>query len=363
MMLDKPLADPTREAIESGLIREDQNHEFKTSVDLGQGQAKCDLVDDVVAFLNARPGHLVIGVMEKRGVFVRFNPLRGDPDGEGRRFVQVLQDNIDPRPLDLAASAIDVDGGFLLCIRIGEHRRQPYQNRINGAFLLRTGAKNTPLSRDEVRALFVDEDRYRRDARDLMEREERRTAARAILTLPAPTLHLAVIPRERYAGSPPRFCRSFEPPNGAGLKAAPTYHTHRRAEVFHGCEGGSDDVALDARGGRDARFFVGDDWSIYAQVTWPIRVTEGEGRLDLPAFDTTLRSFLEAIGAFLSGEGLHGPFCVDMALRGLDHPRTAFFFPASPAIELAAPIMTDRLGDPGLAAYMCETVLRASRYG
>ncbi len=352
---------PTRAAIESGGIREDQRYEFKTEVDLGRDQAKSDLVDDVVAFLNAGPGHIVVGVMEKRGAFVRFSPLRGDPDAEARRFVQILQDNIDPKPLDLDATAIDLDGGFIMWIRIGEHRRQPYQNRINGAFLKRTGAKNTPLPRSEVEARFVDEDRYRRDARDLMVREDARTAARGVLAAPEPTLHLAIVPRERYARFPPRLRRSFEPPNGLGLKTAPTYH-ERRAGIFHGCQGGSDDVAPD-RGGHDARFFVGDDWSVYTQVAWPIRVTDGEDRLDLPGFEAGLTAFLKAIDVFLTAEGVYGPFCVDVAVRGLDHRRTAFFFPASSAIELGNPVMIDRLGDAGLAAYIYETVQRGSRYG
>ena len=120
---------------------------------------------------------------------------------------------------------------------------------------------------------------------------------------------------------------------------------------------------MPGRRGQDARFFVGDDWSVYAQVTWPVRVSSGEDRLDLPGFGADLAAFLQAIDRFLTAEGVLGPFCVDMGVRGLDHTRTAFFFPASPAIEPGDPIMADKLGAPGLAAYFCDTVQRGSRYG
>jgi predicted HTH transcriptional regulator len=139
---------PTIEMIQTRQIGEGQNYEFKGSLALSDRKAKSDFINDVVAFLNAgpgRPGHLIVGVHEKKGAFERFEPISGDPDAICRQFTSTIQDNIDPKPLGVAVSPLDVNNGFIIDVGMQEHRRRPYQNRINGAFYLRTGAKNTPI--------------------------------------------------------------------------------------------------------------------------------------------------------------------------------------------------------------------------
>ncbi|WP_293455595.1 ATP-binding protein [Phenylobacterium sp.] len=141
---------PTPDLIESKQITEGATCEFKVQIDLDDARQKSNLVDDVVAFLNSGPGHIVVGVQERAGAFERYRPLTGNPELVTRRLLSILQDNIEPRPLRVDVRAMPVEGGFLLDIDVAEHLLRPHQNRLNGAFYLRTGAKMTcppPLPR------------------------------------------------------------------------------------------------------------------------------------------------------------------------------------------------------------------------
>ncbi|HEY1927432.1 MAG TPA: ATP-binding protein [Caulobacteraceae bacterium] len=77
---------PTVEAIQSRELTETGALEFKQQIDLDDPRAKSNLVDDVVAFLNACAGHIVVGVREKGGNFERFVPMTGDADKTVRRL-------------------------------------------------------------------------------------------------------------------------------------------------------------------------------------------------------------------------------------------------------------------------------------
>ncbi|ARO32451.1 ATPase/AAA domain-containing protein (plasmid) [Rhizobium sp. NXC14] len=65
-MNEQPLV-PTIDGILSGLVVEGQGYEFKALLNLDDQRGKSNFIDDVVAFLNAGPGHLIVGVHEKRG--------------------------------------------------------------------------------------------------------------------------------------------------------------------------------------------------------------------------------------------------------------------------------------------------------
>ncbi|WP_375162567.1 MULTISPECIES: helix-turn-helix domain-containing protein [unclassified Bradyrhizobium] len=113
-MHNRPTA-PTIEGIRSGLVAEGQRYEFKARLNLDEQRGKSNFVDDVVAFLNAGSGYLIVGVHEKKGAFERFEPMDGDRDALQRRITSIIQDNIDPRPLGAGVEFLDLDtGGFIV---------------------------------------------------------------------------------------------------------------------------------------------------------------------------------------------------------------------------------------------------------
>lgn len=201
--MDHKLAVPTIDSIESGHVAEGQRYEFKARLNLDESRGKTNFIDDVVAFLNAGPGCLIVGVREKKGAFERFEPMDGDRDTLQRRITSIIQDNIDPKPLGAGVEFLDLDtGGFILCVVLPEHRLRPYQNRITGGFYLRTGAQNTPIPRDQIHALFTPIEKLEGDAIQLMERENAAVEARDIMQNDGATLHIAIVPQEHYWSAP-----------------------------------------------------------------------------------------------------------------------------------------------------------------
>ncbi len=196
------------ELIRNGGIEETQGYEFKALVNLDDQRGKSNLIDDVVAFLNAGSGHLIVGVHEKKGVFDRFQPLQGDKDAYRRRLTSIIRDSIAPKPLHVSVEFLDIDDdGYIVDIVLPNHRLRPYQNKITGGFYLRTGAQNTPIRRDQVHALFTTIEQLEADTVKLMERENSAVEARDIMQNNGATLHIAIVPQEHYE----RGKASFDP--------------------------------------------------------------------------------------------------------------------------------------------------------
>lgn len=345
---------PTREGIEKGSVVEAANLDFKQRVDLDGDRGKTKLVDDVVAMLTAGPGYLVIGVAEEKGRFRHFEPIREDRDAFERRLTSVLLDNIDPRPLRLSMSSFEVDDGFVAVLHVPWHGRRAFQNRITGGFLTRTGARNTPLTRDEVRALFTPEERFARDAVALWEREDARCVERKLMQEDGPTFHLSVIPEERYEAGRPAFHRG----TGA-LRGAPLFHG--RGTVLQACQDGYEALELTFRENRSiTRVFVDSDWSLYVQVVHPFHADHE--RVTVRDFGKALPGYMAAL-ADMFRDDLHGPFCVAMAVRNLHrNPKVGSVFTNIDSI-VARPEMVDRIDDPGLSERFADALVRGSRYG
>ncbi|MDX8522081.1 AlbA family DNA-binding domain-containing protein [Mesorhizobium dulcispinae] len=106
--MNKQPAMPTIEGIRSGLIVEGQHYEFKARLNLEEQRGKSNFIDDVVAFLNAAPGYLIVGVHEKKGVFANFEPMGGDRDAIRRQITSIIQDTIDPKPLSVRVEFLDL---------------------------------------------------------------------------------------------------------------------------------------------------------------------------------------------------------------------------------------------------------------
>lgn len=347
---------PTKERIESGELVEDAQLDFKQKVDLTSDRGKIKLADDVVAFLNKGPGYLVIGVAEEKGRFRHFEPLREDPDAFTRQLLSVIQDVIEPRPLDVDISTFEVDSGFVAVVHIPWHGRRAHQNKLTGGFLRRTGAKNVVLRPEEVRALFKNEDNFAQDALAFMAQEDARCVERRLMQEKGPTFHFAAIPEERYD----RGRAPFERGQGF-LKSGPVFHYGH--EVFRGCQNGYEALETTFDGGRSiTRLHIADDWSVYVQIEHPFR-DDGHGRVTISEFQRALPVYMGRVAKLLDGEGLRGPFCVAMAVRNLRrNPEVGWAFPSTEAI-LPEPIMVGRVDDPEMLARFGRRILRASRYG
>ena len=351
----------TSAQIGDGSVVEDQRTEYKREVDLADARKKCDFVDDVVAFLNAGAGRIVVGVAERKGRFDRFYPIQGDPDATARRFASVIQDNVLPKPLAVSVGSLAMEGGFLMDVVIPEHRMRPYQNAINGAFLLRTGAKNTPVPRDAVQAMFTSAETMEADVSRLMAREDARVEARRLMQVDCPTLHVAIVPGAHYDRSAAPFASN----DGGWSKTFPHFHDGGRHEgFFKGCEGGLEVTDTTFEQGRStSRFFLGDDWLIHSVAAHPFRVTEGEGRLTLPEFGETLARHMRDIALVLRDVDVSGPFCIMMTVRGLRKGNLMDrAFPRADTIGLPRGIVAEHVDERSVVERFHALVVRASCY-
>ncbi len=342
--------------IEAGDLVEGVTLDFKSQLNLDARDATSNLVDDVVAFLNRGEARIVMGIEERGGAFSRYRPLTGDPDKIALRLLQSIQDNIDPRPLHLNVVPMAVDGGFLLDVQIPEHVMRPYQNRLNGAFQIRTGARNRALGRDEIAALFVKPEAYERDLAQFEEREEQLLANRTDVATTGAVLTVSVLPQEFYRRSHPPYRRS----NGV-MKAAPLF-SEKRGGFLAPCERGHEILEPSFSDGNIERLFVGHDWFIHAHIVFPIR---GDGqRVFIPEFAADLNVYIRGLQEWMAEQGLRGPFCVSLRIKHLDRsPRVAWVFPNITTVSLPHPWYGENMVEAGLAKSFSDLVTRSSRFG
>ena len=358
--MNKEHSMPTIDSINSGLVVEGQRYEFKAQLNLDEPRGKSNFIDDVVAFLNAGSGYLIVGVLEKKGAFVRFEPMDGDRDALQRRITSIVQDNIDPKPMGVRVEFLDLDPeGFILCLHLPDHRLRPYQNRITGGFYLRTGAQNTPIPRDRLHALFTPVEKLEADTMQLMERENAAVEARDIMQTNGATLHIAIVPQEHYE----RERSPFDPGQGA-LKVMRHYFGEGY-DVFKGCENGVEVRDATFLEGRSiSRFFIGDDWLIHSYVSHPFIVREGEGRLTLHEFRDEFSRHLRDIQLILDDSDIRGPFGVLFEVKNLRrNPKLEWAFPNANATRLGRPMRVERVDDQGLVDHFYDKVRGVSVYG
>jgi len=341
--------------IETDLV-EGQACDFKSRLDLGEAKAKADLADDVVAFLNRGEGRILIGVEERGGRFAQYRPLTGDADALTLRVQSMLQDTIVPEPLNLVVEALPVGGGFVLDIRIPAHGLRPYQNRLTGAFQIRTGAKNRALGRDQIEAMFEAGRRQEQALLDLIGQAETQLRQQGAMQDNGPSLTISILPQAHHDRGRAPFDR------GHGLiKGGPLFHDGRSA-VFQGCEGGHEAVSQDFAGKWVERLFVGDTWFVHAHIVHPFDIDHE--RLKLPEFKDALADYLQALQAFLDAEAVEGPHWLMIAINDLHRSdRMARLFPKARTVALPRPVWIERIDTAKLAEQMFNLARRSSIYG
>ncbi|MGQ0588348.1 MAG: AlbA family DNA-binding domain-containing protein [Sphingosinicella sp.] len=348
---------PTVDAIARGDFVENERLDFKRQLNLDDVTGRQRLVDDVVAFLNRGGGTILVGVDESEGRFAGFRPIAGDRDALGRRTISILQDGIDPTPLDIRFHCLDLVDGFVLDLEISAHRNGPFQARHSGAFLIRTAAQNRPISPAELRSYFVEEKEWLDRTVALTREESDRLAGTGKMTERGPVLQFGIVPRAFFDPVHPHFSQDAH-----WRSIAPSFDDRARI-LFKGCEGGHEAFAVGGDGKGGSRLFVRDDWFVHAWVAWPLWVEPGEKMLSLYKFKTELLpAFLNELDQFLDEQAVAGPYAVLMELTHLQRdPKVGRFFRESEAVTMLRPRFVERIA--GMSDQFIELVQRSTIYG
>lgn len=347
------------ESIQSGAITEGQAVDFKSRVDLKEERSKTLLIQAVVAFLNANAAHVYVGVREgKDHRFERFEPYDGDFDERRRQLQSILLDGIDPSPIGVVVDHIEVDDGYILDINIPELRMRPYQAKATGAFHVRTGAQNTPLPRDKVRAMFTTFAEYQAVADMLMAREDAVVASRdSSMPSHAVTLHIAIVPGEHFERDRTGFDGSDGP-----MRPTVWRQWHGATQVFSGCQDGFEVVQHDDDGNPICRVFVGNDWLVHSLVAFPF-VYRHE-RVTVSEFKEKLAAHLDQIDSLFEKHGIRGPFALAIKVQGLQRDKkVSWLFPNTQSKSMKPSKWVQRVGDPEISEAFYRMVVTGSRYG
>lgn len=343
--------------IESGGLQEGQDLDFKRFVDLDNPKAKAGLIDDVVAFLNRGPARIIVGVEENEGRFGEFRPLSGNADKAVLRLQMVIQDHITPTPVDVEVVPLQLEGGFIIDIRIPGHPTGPFMNRMTGAYMIRSGARNLPIDPGMMRSRFVDELLWLRTLDQLTAEEDARLAAIGVVE-PSRSLRVAILPREHFD----HLRRPFS--QGDCVRySAPCFYEHSRA-WFEVCEDGHQALIRDLRERGIERLFIRDDWFIHAHVSFALQERSGEGRLALHEFNLDVEKYFRELAEFLRDQGVEGPFAVTVALQSLEEAENFHsWFPNTAVVRTLRPQLVSFVDDETLVADFLRRVRQASRLG
>lgn len=132
--------------------------DFKRELPGSSDKDKHELLKDVCALANADGGDLVYGIAESDGGAEAITSITDElPDAAKRRLSQVLDAGIDPRVHGIRLHHVDVNGGYILIIRVPGSYDSPHSLRVNNhlrRFVVRNGTSSTDMTFDQIRAAF-----------------------------------------------------------------------------------------------------------------------------------------------------------------------------------------------------------------
>jgi hypothetical protein len=131
--------------------------DFKRDLPGGLNEDKRELLKDVCSLANTDGGDLVYGIEEKAGAAAALKPIVGElADAAKRRISQVLDAGLEPRVQGIRVHHVDVDGGYVLVVRVPASFDGPHCIRFNNSrrFVMRNGTSTTDLTFDQLRAAF-----------------------------------------------------------------------------------------------------------------------------------------------------------------------------------------------------------------
>jgi hypothetical protein len=345
---------PSLSDILEGALGEGQDLDFKRELGNFDKSTKLDLVDDAVAFLNASGGNIIVGVAEHKGGLPTLVPMTGDPDKEAMRLQDSLVDNIRERPSELQVDPVMVDGGFLLCVRIGRNTKKPYCNFANGRYLQRRGRKNEPLLPGEVAAL--------REARDrLLAAAKIGDSARQATDVDLAEgvrLTVSILPIEHLNPDFAPFERSRSAFSLKGMAGA-----HGGYKPFERVADGYS-VNNSDESGTIFRFEVGDDWLLRSTIVHPIPYRQGDGCPEFGSMESMIFNHFAEVSDFMGKEGLLGPFAFLGEISHL-HSRdwSKLTFPRGDRVSFGRPIILESFDHVELTTRIVGLVRQASRFG
>jgi hypothetical protein len=167
-LLDRPLQALTEADLQDLVdraIQEDKYIDYKDSLPSPSREGGVEFLADVSAFANAAGGHLVYGMVEKRGsdgrptgIPERLEGLGGvNTDAEVLRLESVVRDGIKPRIPGVAMRPIGLaKGNSSIVIRVPRSWAAPHVVDYQGhwRFYARSSAGKYPLDVGELRAAF-----------------------------------------------------------------------------------------------------------------------------------------------------------------------------------------------------------------
>lgn len=351
---------PDIDAILTGRITEGQKLDFKRTVDLDDKASKVSIVDDVVAFLNADGGQILIGIDENRKTStVSLSPVTGDVDSFCLRLQDAIKSNIAAKPSDLTVNAIPVEGGSVVYIDLGRNNNKPYTNTLNSRYIQRRGRKNEGLLPGEVKALHETRSKLMDGLAARSKRHLDEIIEDGLLTLDCPVMHISILPFAHLIHDFP----SFETRKGA-LERKGFSRAHGSYGAFERVANGHEVRAIDLNGHMISRFFVGDDWYVHSIICHPIPFKQGEGRVDFIEMLVEISRHFTNIENFLEKEGVDGPFALDINIVNL-HSREHFvtLFPRVKSISMGRPSYIEAVRGTDLGKLIVDRIRQSSIYG
>ena len=163
--------------------------EFKKDPPGQADRDKHELLKDVSALANTDGGDIVFGLEEFEGTALSLAPIRSEPvDYLERRIGQVLDAGLDPRVLGLRTLRIEVDGGYVLVLRVPASYMGPHGIKVNTSrrFVMRNGTTTSDFTFDQLRIAFDRTASLAEQARSFI---TRRTEALEARKSPKPLIH------------------------------------------------------------------------------------------------------------------------------------------------------------------------------
>jgi hypothetical protein len=187
---DVTLAD--LQALQANQVPESHTLDYKRDFPFDR-DGRLSLAADVVAFANTRGGDLILGINEHEGIVQSFAPITiADRDDALQGLQSALTDLVEPKVPGVHLHAVQVDGGYLVIVRVPASFQAPHRVRKTGVFYTRTSTGIDPMDITTLRSSFLQNATAGDRARAF--REQRIVGVRARpLPAPLPNCALAVL--------------------------------------------------------------------------------------------------------------------------------------------------------------------------
>ncbi|MDN2669780.1 ATP-binding protein [Janthinobacterium sp. SUN026] len=137
---------------------ESETLDFKRQLPSKADHDKTEISKDICALANSEGGVIIYGIDEKDGVASLICPITSETaDSALRRIAQTTDSGIEPRVPSVRTRAIDVEGGYVVVIRVEASYDGPHcvRSNSNRRFVMRNGTTTTDMIYDQIRTGFT----------------------------------------------------------------------------------------------------------------------------------------------------------------------------------------------------------------